>query len=62
MRRHTGFGGAGALKDLPGVRGALPGFGEVLADQEIWNVLAFINTHWPDAMRGHQPIATENAK
>ncbi len=45
---YTKFGGeeAAARMGLDGVVSGMPGFGDVLSDQDIWNVLAFIKSHW----------------
>ena len=34
------------------------GFGEVLSDQEIWDILAFIKSTWPDRVRQMQQTKT----
>lgn len=60
--RYTRLGGAEALKDIPGVRSAMPGFRDTLSDQDIWDVLAFIKAHWPEQMRDYQHAASENDK
>ena len=31
----------------PGFKSAMPGFGEILSDRDIWAVLSFIHTIWP---------------
>ena len=36
----------------------MPGFGEVLSDREIGEVLAFIKSRWPDPMRAFQSERT----
>jgi mono/diheme cytochrome c family protein len=38
----------------PGFRSAMPGFAGVLADDEIWAVLAFIKGRWPPPVRDRQ--------
>lgn len=45
---YTKLGGRGALA-AQGVRfdSGMPGFAEVLSDDEIWNILAFIHATWP---------------
>ena len=30
-----------------GFKSAMPGFGEILSDRDIWAVLSFIHTFWP---------------
>ncbi|MDV7144143.1 cytochrome c [Tropicimonas sp. TH_r6] len=37
----------------------MPGFSEVLSDQEIWNILAFIKSTWPERIREIQTVRTE---
>jgi mono/diheme cytochrome c family protein len=37
-----------------GYRSAMPGFGEVLSDDDIWAVLAFIRSTWPERERAYQ--------
>ena len=56
--RYTKLGGAAALKDVPGFRSAMPGFGETLSDQEIRDVLAFIKSQWPEEAREYQRAVT----
>jgi mono/diheme cytochrome c family protein len=58
--RYTKLGGQEALKDVPGVKSAMPGFGNALSDQDIWDVLAFIKSHWPERAREYQRAVTEN--
>lgn len=58
--RYTKLGGAEALGDVPGFRSAMPGFGETLSDRDIWDVLAFIKSHWPEEMREYQREVTES--
>jgi len=38
----------------PGYQSAMQGFQGVLSDEEIWAVLAYIKSHWPQAMRAQQ--------
>jgi mono/diheme cytochrome c family protein len=37
-----------------GYRSAMPGFGDVLSDDDIWAVLAFIRSTWPERERAYQ--------
>jgi mono/diheme cytochrome c family protein len=37
----------------------MPGFGDSLSDAEIWNILAFIKSTWPDRVREVQAVRTE---
>lgn len=32
----------------------MPAFGQTLSDREIWAVLAFIKSRWPDEIRARQ--------
>ena len=38
----------------PGYKTQMFGFGDVLSDDEIWAVLDFIKSTWPDRERNHQ--------
>ena len=38
----------------PGYPSDMPGFDEALSDQEIWAVLAFIKSRWPEDIRDRQ--------
>ena len=58
--RYTRLGGQEAMKGVAGVKSAMPGFGEELSDQDIWDVLAFIKSHWPERAREYQRAITEN--
>ncbi len=44
----------------PGFTSAMPGFGETLKDAEIWAVLAYIKSRWPNNIRIRQ--ASINAR
>ncbi len=37
-----------------GFTSAMPGFGEILTDRQIWAVLAFIKSRWPAEVRARQ--------
>ena len=37
----------------------MPGFGEQLTDQEIWNILGYIKSTWPERIRETQAVRTE---
>ena len=45
---------------LPGIKSAMPGFDDTLKDQDIWDVLAFIKSHWPERAVEYQRAITEN--
>ncbi len=38
---------------------AMPGFGGQLSDQEIWNILGYIKSTWPERIRETQAVRTE---
>ena len=56
--RYTKLGGSEALRDVSGFRSGMPGFGDTLSDQEIWDVLAYIKSHWPEEMQEYQRAVT----
>jgi len=37
----------------------MPGFGDELTDAQIWNILAFIKSTWPDRQREVQAARSE---
>ena len=37
----------------------MPGFGDQLSDQQIWNILAYIKSTWPDRQRQVQAARSE---
>lgn len=57
---YTKFGGEAALA-ARGVEfpSAMPGFAGVLSDREIWDILAFIRSRWPERIRQVQELRTE---
>lgn len=58
--RYVKLGGQEVLKDIPGLKSAMPGFAGLLTDDEIRDVLAFIRSHWPDRERAYQEAVTAN--
>lgn len=38
----------------PGYQSDMPGFGQMLFDDEIWDVLAYMKSHWPAEVRAAQ--------
>lgn len=56
---YTQLGGAEALARM-GMEfdSGMPGFGDVLADDEIWDILAYIQSTWPDRARATQAERT----
>ncbi len=59
---YTKLGGQAALaaRGVSGFKSGMPGFGDTLSDQEIWDILAFIKSTWPDRVRATQQIRTES--
>ncbi|MBR9766395.1 MAG: cytochrome c [Rhodobacteraceae bacterium] len=57
---YTRLGGKAALA-LQGVEfeSGMPGFGDQLSDAEIWNIIAYIKSTWPERQRAIQ--ATRSA-
>lgn len=53
---YTKLGGAGALAErgVTGFTSAMPAFGDVLTDADIWNILAYIRSTWPDKLQDIQ--------
>ncbi len=49
-------GGAETLARMgvTGVPSAMPGFGDILSEPEILDILAHIRRSWPEPLRGHQ--------
>ena len=47
---YTKLGGAAALevRGVAGFKSGMPGFGETATDDEIWNILAYIRSTWPE--------------
>lgn len=58
--QYTKLGGREALA-LQGVvfDSGMPAFGDVLTDREIWNILAYIQSTWPERERAAQVERTE---
>lgn len=38
----------------------MPGFGDQLSDQEIWNILEYIKSTWPQRLQEMQAVRTES--
>ena len=57
---YTKLGGEAALADQ-GVefKSGMPGFGDSLSDQEIWDILAYIKSTWPERVQEIQAVRTE---
>lgn len=57
---YTKLGGR-ALMAAQGMEfdSGMPGFGDQLSDQEIWNILGYIKSTWPDRIQEMQAVRTE---
>ena len=55
---YTKLGGAEALaaRGVSGFQSGMPAFGEVLTDDEIWSVLAYIRSTWPERIQQVQQM------
>lgn len=53
---YTRLGGEEALAErgVTGVASGMPGFGAVLTDEDIWDILAYIRSTWPDRIQETQ--------
>jgi len=57
---YTQLGGSAALAQQGlEFESGMPAFGDVLSDAEIWNILAFIQSTWPERTREIQASRTE---
>ena len=59
---YTKLGGEGlfAARGITDFESGMPGFAEILTDDEIRNVLAFIKSTWPEPLRQHQEDMTRH--
>ena len=50
---YTLLGGEKALEErgITGFTSGMPGFGDTLSDDEIWNILAYIRSTWPERIQ-----------
>ncbi len=56
----TKFGGQ---KNAPaGFISAMPGFGDILSDSDIWASLAYIKSRWPEDIRKRHALMSERMK
>lgn len=55
---YTSLGGTQALaaRGIDGFKSGMPAFGEVLTEAEIWDVLAFIRSTWPERIKQTQAM------
>lgn len=53
---YTKLGGAEALaqRGVAGFKSEMPGFGNALTDDEIWDILAYIQSTWPERVQDVQ--------
>ena len=53
---YTKLGGDGIFKarGITGVQSGMPAFDDVLGDDDIWNVLAYIRSTWPEEVQDIQ--------
>ncbi|MFA3920675.1 c-type cytochrome [Ruegeria hyattellae] len=58
---YTKQGGEAALeaRGVSGFASDMPGFGDGLSDQQIWDILAYIKSTWPERIRDMQAVRTE---
>lgn len=57
---YTKLGGEATLAEQGmEFKSGMPGFGEMLTDQEIWDILAYIKSTWPDRVQEVQAVRTE---
>lgn len=50
---YTRLGGEEALaaRGVTGLASGMPGFGDALTDDDIWDILAYIRSAWPDRVQ-----------
>ena len=53
---YTKLGGQGALakRGITNFNSGMPGYAEVMTDDEIWDVLAYIRSTWPENIQEYQ--------
>lgn len=58
---YTKLGGEAALQSsgITNFKSGMPGFGESLSDQQIWDILAYIKSTWTERIREVQEVRTE---
>ena len=58
---YTKYGGKATFvaRGLKNVKSGMPEFGQVLSDQEIWDILAFIKSTWSERIRELQAARTK---
>ncbi|SEO09791.1 c-type cytochrome [Palleronia pelagia] len=57
---YTKQGGAEAMKaaGIEDFDSGMPAFGDILSDQEIWDIMAYIKSTWPERVRDAQSART----
>lgn len=58
---YTKLGGQMAMeaRGISDFTSGMPGFGDSLSDQQVWDILAFIKSTWPERIREMQATRTE---
>ena len=53
---YTKLGGQGALAErgISNFKSGMPGFADVISDDEIWDILAYIRSTWPEPVQDIQ--------
>jgi len=53
---YTALGGEAALEErgITNFKSGMPGFLEVISEDEIWNILAYIHSTWPERIQDIQ--------
>lgn len=56
--QYTKLGGKATLaaRGMNDFKSGMPAFGDTLSDDEIWNILAFIRSTWPDRIQEIQAM------
>ncbi len=56
------LGGAGSMREMgvDNFKSGMPGFGESLTDGDIWDILAYLKSTWPEDARQYQAERTRD--
>ena len=56
LYEYTALGGEGALAErgITNFKSAMPGFADVITEEEIWNILAYIRSTWSERVQEMQ--------
>ena len=59
---YVKLGGAEAMaaRGASGFKSAMPGFAESLTEEDIWDILTFLKSHWSQRARAYQEQVTAN--